>query len=174
MSRTGKRQGAKPKSDPIAVLAAKRPPIFTATFISEPGLEFGDHRQLVDPRVGLGIYGPIDQNSTSRRTPIRLGLIGTGPLIDKVKQWLSRCQTEVEPIRRSVVRGKVITRRTDPAVVPRFPGIRAVFDTDFVLSDQHIETLTRCVPYHQNTNGAASSRGHSQIFCGPPLKRMQR
>lgn len=142
MSRTGKRHGAKPKSDPIALLAAKRSPMFTATFIPEPALEFGDHHQLVDPRVGLGIYGPIDQNRTSRRTPIRLGLIGTGPLIDKVKQWLSRCQAEVEPVRRSVLRGVVITRRTDPAVVPRFPGIRAVFDTDFVLSDQHIETLT--------------------------------
>jgi len=35
-----------------------------------------------------------------------------------------------------------VTRRTDPAVVPRFPGIRAVFDTDFVLSPQHVETLT--------------------------------
>jgi len=142
MRHTASGRTRKPDSDPIALLSARRSPIFTATFIAEPGLEFGDHRQLVDPRVGLGINGPVDRNKSGRRAPIRLGLIGTGPLIDKVRQWLSRCQGEVEPIRRSVVRGQTVTRRTDPAVVPTFPGIQAVFNTEFVLSDQHVETLT--------------------------------
>lgn len=141
MSRTRSRKPKRIKTDPVALLSSKREPLFTATFIPEPGLEFGLHQQLVDPRVGLGIHGPVDRDST-RSAPIRLGLIGTGPMIDKVRQWLSRCQGEVDPIRRSVLRGQIITRRTDPAVVPKFPGIRAVFDTDFVLNDQLVETLT--------------------------------
>ena len=143
MSQTAKKhRPRKPKTDPLALLSSKRTPMFTATFIPEPGLEFGSKQQLVDPRVGLGIYGPVDRGSTTRRAPIRLGLIGTGPLIDKVRQWLSKCHDEVEPIRRSLLRGKMITRRTDPVLVPKFPGIRAVFDTDFILSEQHVETLT--------------------------------
>lgn len=129
------------KTEPLSLLSSKREPLFTATFIPEPGLEFGLHQQLVDPRVGLAIHGPVDRNP-AHSAPIRLGLIGTGPLIDKVRQWLSRCQGEVEPIRRSVLRGQIVTRRTDPAVVPKFPGIRAVFDTDFVLNDQLVETLS--------------------------------
>lgn len=139
--RRRKARPRKPKSDPIELLSSKRSPLFTATFIPEPGLEFGGHQQLVDPRVGLGINGPVDRG-TAQHSPVRLGLIGTGPLIDKVRQWLSRCQGEVEPIRRRVVRGQLVTTRTNPAVVPKFPGIRDVYDTEFVLSEQHIETLT--------------------------------
>ena len=130
------------RHDPVAVFTAKRDPSFTATFVPEPALEFGDHQQLVDPRVGLGIYGPVDRKESTRHTPIRLGLIGTGPLIDKVRQWMTRCKGEVAPIRRIVFRGATIKRRTDPAMVPPFPGLRAVFDTDFVLNDQLVETLS--------------------------------
>lgn len=132
---------ARGKSDPLVLLSSKRAPLFTAMFIPEPGLEFGQHQQLVDPRVGLGIYGPVDRIST-RHSPIRLGLIGTGPMIDKVRAWLSRCQGEVEPIRRSILKGQTVTRRTDPAVVPKFPGIRPVFNTEFILNDQLVETLS--------------------------------
>lgn len=139
--RTRTTQTKRTKTEPLWLLSSKREPLFTATFIPEPGLEFGLRQQLVDPRVGLGIHGPVDRTST-RTAPIRLGLIGTGPLIDKVRRWLARCQGEVEPIRRSVLRGQVVTRRTDPAVVPKFPGIRAVFATDFVLNDQLVETLS--------------------------------
>lgn len=143
MSRTAKNSRvAKAKSDPVRLLSSRRAPVFAATFIPEPGLEFGNKQQLVDPRVGLGIHGPIDRASSTRRAPISLGLIGTGPLIDKVRQWLAKCQGEIEPIRRSMLRGKLVTRRTDPAVVPKFPGVRTVFDTDFILSEQHVETLT--------------------------------
>lgn len=136
-----KRATRKPHRDPAAVLTTKRDPLFTATFIPEPSLEFGDHHQLVDPRVGLGIYGPVDRK-TARRTPIRLGLIGTGPLIDKVRQWMVKCQGEVAPIRRIIQKGVTIKRRTDPAMVPSFPGLRAVFDADFILNEQLVETLS--------------------------------
>lgn len=127
--------------DPLAVLAAMRAPLFTATFVPEPSLEFGDHQHLVDPRVGLGIHGPFDRREV-RHAPIRLGLIGTGPMIDKACQWIAKCQGKVVPIRRVIRKGATIQIRTDPAVVPLFPGVRAVFETDFVLNDQLVETLT--------------------------------
>lgn len=140
--RAKRRRPHKPATDPVALLTSSRSPLFTATFIPEPGLEFGNYQQLADPRVGLGIHGPVDRDSPNRRTPVRLGLIGTGPLIDKARQWLARCQGTVEPIRRSRVRDKIVTYRTDPAAVPAFPGIRNVFDTEFVLNDALVETIT--------------------------------
>lgn len=128
--------------DAVAVFTAKREPLFACTYIPEPGLEFSDHQQQFDPRVGLGIYGPVDRKETTRRTPVRLGLVGTGPMIDKVRQWMAKCHGEVAPIRRVILKGATIRRRTDPAVVPPFPGLRVVFDTDFVLNEGSVETLS--------------------------------
>ena len=142
ITKAGIRTKESKKRDAVAVFTGKREPLFTATFIPEPGLEFSDHRHQFDPRVGLGIYGPVDRKETTRHTPIRLGLIGTGPMIDKVRQWVTKCHGEVAPIRRVILKGTTIKRRTDPATVPPFPGLRAVFDTDFVLNDSFIETLS--------------------------------
>ena len=135
---------AKPSAnrDPVAVFTAKREPLFAATFIPEPGLEFSDHQRQFDPRVGLGVYGPVDRKEATRHTPIRLGLIGTGPMIDKVHMWMAKCQGEVTPIRRMMLKGVPVKRRTDPAMVPPFPGLHAVFDTDFVLNENSVETLS--------------------------------
>jgi hypothetical protein len=127
--------------NPVAILTSKRVPLFAATFIPEPALEFGDHQQLADPRVGLGIHGPFDRHE-ARHTPIRLGLIGTGPLIDKTRQWIAKCQSSVPAIRRITRKGSTLEVPTDPAAVPTFPGMRAVFDADFVLNPQHIVTLS--------------------------------
>ena len=59
------------RRDPVAVFTAKRDPLFTATFVPEPGLEFGDHQRLVDPRVGLGIYGAVDRKESTRHAASR-------------------------------------------------------------------------------------------------------
>ncbi len=137
--RKGKPRG---RPTPVGILTAKRDPLFTATYIPEPALEFGNHGHEFDPRVGLGIHGPVDRRDPARRAPIRLGLIGTGPLIDKFRAWMSRCQREVVPVRRYRWRGETVVQRTDPSLVPAFPGVRAVLDTDFILNDQFVETLS--------------------------------
>ena len=41
--------------------------------LAEPQLLFGDLQKIVDPRVGLGLYGPFDIDDPGRRTAIRLG-----------------------------------------------------------------------------------------------------
>lgn len=141
MTRTRHSRTKKEERDASALLSARRSPTFSGIFLSEPTLEFGEHRLLVDPRVGLGIFGPVDR-TLPRRAPVRLGLIATGVLTDKVRQWIARCQTEVEPLRRVNHQGNIITKRTDPDVVPSFPGCKSVFDTDFMLVDGLIETIT--------------------------------
>src|SRR3954464_14882906 len=103
--------------DPASVLSARRAPLLAPPFIPEPALEFGDHQQLADPRVGLGIHGPFDRHE-ARHTPIRLGLIGTGPLIDKTRQWIAKCQSSVPAIRRITRKGSTLEVPTDPAAVP--------------------------------------------------------
>jgi len=141
-ARRATRKSGTAARDPVAVLSRSHDPAFMATFVPEPCLEFGDRRQLVDPRVGLGIYGPVDRRDGDRG-PIRLGLIATGPMIDKVRQWMTRCQGVVTPFRRVVSRGQTIRVQTDPSTVPAFPGLRATFDTDFVLAEQLVETLSQ-------------------------------
>src|SRR5260370_41693942 len=108
----GPRKGQQrtPRS-PVSILTAKRAPLFTATYIPEPPLEFGNHGHEFDPRVGLGIHGPVDRKDPTRRAPIRLGLIGTGPLIDKFRAWMSRCQGEAKPVRRYRSRGETVVQR---------------------------------------------------------------
>src|SRR5437762_3066633 len=110
-------------TDPLTLLSTKRQPLFTGTFVPEPSLEFSDHCHQFDPRVGLGIYGPVDRKEPARHTPISLGLIGTGPMIDKVRQWMTKCAGEVKPIRRVAFKGEILSERTDPAMVPPFPGL---------------------------------------------------
>lgn len=139
--RTPKSKSAPATRDPAAILTARRDPLFAATFIPEPTLEFGDHQHLADPRVGLGIYGPFDRHE-ARHAPVRLGLIGTGPMIDKTRQWITKCEGTVPPIRRVLYKGATREIPVDPAAVPTFPGVRTVFGTDFVLGSQHVETLT--------------------------------
>jgi hypothetical protein len=138
----GDRPITKSRRDPAGVLSSKRDAVFQTTFIPEPLLEFGDNHRLTDPRVGLGIYGPVDRRDV-RRSPIRLGVIGTGPMIDKVHQWMAKCRGEVQPIRRVRTNGAIVKRLTDPSLVPVFPGLQAVFDTDFVVSDQFVETISK-------------------------------
>jgi len=138
----GPRRGSRNAAPKRTTVPATNNPLFTATYIPEPALEFGNHGHEFDPRVGLGIHGPVDRKDPARRTPIRLGLIGTGPLIDKFRGWLSRCHGEVIPIRRYRWKGTDVAERTDPALVPAFPGVRAVFDSDFILNDPFVETLS--------------------------------
>lgn len=124
-----------------SVLFAIADPEFSVTHIPEPGLLFGRGQELVDPRVGLGVYGPFDVLQPAQRH-IRIGVIGTGPLIDRARAWLDQCANPVQPIRRVRVKGAVLRKRMDPRVVPTFPGIGQVFDAEFTMPQALSVALT--------------------------------
>lgn len=116
--------------DTAVLLSTLRQPEFETAFVPEPTLLFGRNQELVDPRVGLGVYGPYDVTQPSLRH-IRVGVIGTGPLIDRTRAWLDQCTGRVLPVRRVIENREVKVKQMDPRVVPAFPGLMEVFEADF-------------------------------------------
>jgi hypothetical protein len=79
--------------------------------LEEPKLEFGYRQQLEDPRDGLALFGPLDEQKPDG---IRVGAIGTKPAINRLKSWLETVQGPVFDESDSIAR-------------PIFPGFEAVF-----------------------------------------------
>ncbi len=113
---------------------------FNAWHLPEPNLVFHKHFRLVDPKTGLGLYGPWALNEEGAPTQIRLGIIGTGETIDRAQQWIRRCANKVHP----ALPKKRNERVKDPIMFPSFPGMSSntSFGCDFIVSDNHIETLS--------------------------------
>jgi hypothetical protein len=109
--------------------------------LNEPQLVFGDFQRTVDPRVGLGLYGPFDVNSPSRRRVVRLGVIGTGETIELVHQWVNACRSRIAPIRRVRFRGAIKHIPMEPTVYPFFPGLEEAFGMEAVIDDNAVQTL---------------------------------
>lgn len=66
------------------------------SYIKEPFLEFGGGGEFTDPKEGLKHAGPFDLRfGTARRTEIRVGFVGDNETIEKAKNWLRRCQSEI-------------------------------------------------------------------------------
>ena len=111
--------------------------------LAEPQLLFGDLQKIVDPRVGLGLYGPFDIDDPGRRTAIRLGLIGTSESVELVHQLVARSRSSIAPVRRTLRQGNVTEYPMNPAVYPFFPGLERAFDIEVVLDTALVETFGR-------------------------------
>lgn len=124
---------AKREAD-LDLLIEKSPPAFGCLFIEEPKLVFAGNQIAVDPKTGIDLYGP---HSTTK-SPIRIGVIGTGQGIDTFKQYLEVAHGRIAPGRNS--RGRFY----DSLVFPDFPGIGAstAFRTEFVTD----LTIQRSIP----------------------------
>ena len=89
------------------------------------------------------MYGPNDVEEPGRRQAVRLGLLGTGPLIDLTRSWIERSQSKVMPLLKRVRKdGSVSLDPMDPQGYQAFPGFREAFDADFVVAEPLIETLS--------------------------------
>ena len=51
--------------------------ILSLTIIEEPSLEFRYGQRVIDPRVGLSIFGPIDSDLPNHPRNVSYGLVGT-------------------------------------------------------------------------------------------------
>lgn len=138
--RLGSRRGASSVALP-PVLTALGSPALDVRVLPEPLLVFGDFQRTVDPRIGLGLYGPFDLTDKGRRSAIRLGVIGDGHTIELFQQWLERCNGRVAPIRRVRYKGQVKSVPMDPTVYPFFPGLERAFDVDVFIDDGLIQTF---------------------------------
>jgi hypothetical protein len=85
--------------------------------LEEPFLEFRYNQKVVDPKVGLTIFGPQDTDSRSHPKNISYGAVGTKQGIELAENFFKRIQ--------NVIISK--TSSDNPRLWPAFPGFQAVF-----------------------------------------------
>jgi hypothetical protein len=104
-----------------------------ADVIDEPELEFGGRGRHIDPRFGIGNYGPADLGTQGAPQAIRVGLVGSADQLDGLRTWLERCR---EPIAAKDERY--------PHLFPAFPGcdIDSGLQTTLVFSDRNTRTIS--------------------------------
>mgnify|MGYP000568946825 CR=1 FL=1 len=105
---------------------------FPSLFIEEPLLTFGEHKQHIDPKMGLLAYGPcLIPNRRVISSTIRLGVIGSSDTINLTQQWVDKCQDEIP--------GKP----DNPLLFPSFPGFTRVFGSELRILDECVEVITK-------------------------------
>ena len=129
--------------DAAAVLNAFRPAEFSGVHLGEPFLIFGDGQRESDPKTGLALHKPYDLRTPGRRNQVRLGIIGTGAMIDAAHAWIERCRSRVMPVGMRREKGAVFAKPMDATAYPPFPGLADVFDADFTVGDNMVATLTQ-------------------------------
>ncbi len=101
---------------------------FTLTCLDEPQLQFGNGFRDSVPQRGLTLYGPCDLDTPLHREQVRVGLVGTGPMVAQAQEWLKQCG---QPIA-----GKFEKLRQ----APHFPG----FNTDSAFRAQFMQHPSWC------------------------------
>jgi len=110
--RKGLRRAPPVESDSIIpVLAAGRIKL-QSEYLGEPQLVFADKRLCEDPKTGLTGFGPYSKTDVTRRTAIRIGIVGPSEAIDRA---LTLVRQMSKPIPQS--------DKVDAMLHPSFPGI---------------------------------------------------
>ena len=86
----------------------------TCAYVAEPELLFSAKQRCVDPRTGLGAFGPYSKTDATRRDHIRIGIVGPADAIDRAAALLLQIQQPIEQ-KDSV----------DCVLHPSFPGFNA-------------------------------------------------
>lgn len=67
-----------------------------ARVLDEPKLEFRATNRHIDPRVGIGMFGPADADMQTAPRRITVGIVGTSVAADGLRSWLDRCGSPIE------------------------------------------------------------------------------
>ena len=97
---------------PISNLLSSAPASLSCAYLAEPQLLFGGKAVCVDPRTGLAAYGPYSKTDATRRTAIRVGIVGPADAIDRAVALIERFS---QPIDQS--------EKVDAVLHPPFPGL---------------------------------------------------
>lgn len=92
-----------------------RRPSFEAGVLSEPLILFGGQHVHLDPKTGLGLYGPYTLKGQVHPdlTTITVGCVGPAQMLADAEQWLTLCQS-------------VVTNDgSEPFLNPHFPGFNS-------------------------------------------------
>ena len=81
-------------------------------YLQEPQLVFSDKRQCEDPRTGLTAFGPYSKTDVTRRTAIRIGIVGPSEAIDRTLTLIKQMSRQIPQ-----------SEKVDAMLHPSFPGI---------------------------------------------------
>jgi hypothetical protein len=94
-----------------------QPSQLSLTVLEEPFLEFRYSQKVIDPKVGLTIFGPQDTDARSHPKNISYGAIGTKQGLEKAQRFFAKIQNEIASK----------TTTDNPRLWPAFPGFQPVF-----------------------------------------------
>jgi hypothetical protein len=113
-------------------------------YIEEPNLLFGNSQKMVDPRDGITLFGPLDENITPYG--ISYALIGTNKGRNRFKNWLKSIQLPVF--------------NEDSISRPYFPGFEAAYKLKW-LPDKLYEINIEDIVIEQNIY---TEDPHTRVF----------
>ena len=99
--------------------------------LPEPELEFGNGGRHEDIRYGIMNHGLLNQQS--RRSQIRIGIVGTGESIEGTRRWIERCS------------GTIAAKKSPhPNLFPMFPGLATdtCFELECVIPDRGLGLIS--------------------------------
>src|SRR5260370_32603657 len=99
-------------SESIVPLLTSGPIKLQCEYLGEPELVFSDKRHCEDPRTGLTAFGPYSKTDATRRTVIRVGVVGPADAVDRALALLKQMS---QPISQ--------TDKVDAMLHPSFPGL---------------------------------------------------
>ena len=70
------------KAKPIILFSPKTSSLY-CEYLEEPKLLFSDRHLCEDPKTGLTGFGPYSKSDVTRRTAIRIGVVGPAEAIDR-------------------------------------------------------------------------------------------
>lgn len=112
-----------------------RSPNFESGIISEPLIIFGGRHEHIDPKVGLGLYGPYSLVGQSRPSlsSIIVGIVGLPDMVADAEQWLRGCQ------------GMLTNDGSEPFLYPHFPGfnLEFPFQCELIFGETWRETIKK-------------------------------
>ncbi len=112
---------------------SQRSPDFDSGIIAEPLLAFGGRQEHVDPKIGLGLYGPYTLIGQPRPplSSITIGIVGPAAMIADAEQWLNAC------------RGILSNDGSQPFLYPHFVGFNSghPFQCELISGDTWRESI---------------------------------
>lgn len=100
--------------------------------LQEPDLEFAKDR-YVCPRIGIASFDVFDSKREIRRDKINIGAVGTEKGLEKLRVWLERCKSPIEPKHNTL----------QSNLYPAFPGFNQErgFKATLVVSDEGFKSI---------------------------------
>ena len=112
---------------------AKPVPNFDSGVLPEPLLAFAGRHPHIDPKTGLGLYGPY--SPAGQKEPILksiiVGLVGPPETVADAQRWLEACQ------------GRLTNNGSEPFLYPHFPGFNteSAFRCDLISGETWREII---------------------------------